>query len=321
MNTRVEQLLLGEATESDLRDGLLLLFALLVWAQYDGTQWLLFPLLLAGLLETKKILFPLALALSVPWFGHGTFPLLAGLVIYFLIEGFRGRVGQESRLAEMRGEVLQTLGHELRNPLFAAKGTIDALMARNKNITADELQQQLTMASGAMQAINQEVDDLTQLLRLESGSLRARPASIRIGSVFDNLRGRFPLSRHPDRPIEFKGEGLTLTADPLLLTQALDKLISNALVHSSEGAITVRAFRDDRGAVLEVEDEGPGIPLSEREKIFERFRQLSPNSIGFGLGLYLARQYVGAQGGTLRLEDTKTGCLFKIRLEEGAKDD
>ena len=321
MNTRMEQLLLGETTESDLREGLILLLPMLVWAHYDGTQWLIFSLLLAGLLEPKRLLLPLALVLSVPWLGHGLFPLLASIAVYLLIEGFRARLRRERRLAEMRGELLQTLVHELRNPLFAAKGTIDALMTRNKDISAGELQQQLTMASGAMQAINQEVDDLTQLLRLESGRLQARPANVELVAVFDSLRARFPQARHPGRLIEFKGDELSLTADPLLLTQALDKLISNALVHSSEGTVWVRAFRDNSGAVLEVEDEGPGIPMSEREMIFERFRQLSPNSIGFGLGLYLARQYVAAQGGTLRLEDTEKGCLFKIRLREGAKDD
>ena len=221
---------------------------------------------------------------------------------------------QQKTLANDRQEYLKTLVHELRNPLFAAKGTIDILKIRVKETSVKELEKQLTMASEAMQSINEEVDDLTQILRLESGRLLARPTTCQMKRIFSNLRRRHLPDSHPDHELVFLGEDIELVCDPLLLTQAVDKLVSNALAYSPRGSVRVEGSIVEGFAVLEVRDEGPGISKSERKWVFERHKPSTLSGGTFGIGLYLAHEYIVAQDGELRLLDSEPGCRFQIKL-------
>lgn len=271
-------------------------------------------LLLSSLLSPLRVLLPVTLLLCLPMYGFGSEPLFIAPLYLALVEGLRSLYKEQQQLASNRQDLLKTLVHELRNPLFAAKGTIDNLSANSTQIKQEDLELQLAMASEAMQVINQEVDDLTQLLRLESGRLVARSSQTSLNNVYRSLLHRHPPETLAKHSIDFEGGEIEGYFDPLLLVQALDKLITNAINHTESGSIRVRAARKARYMLVEVSDEGPGIPSESREKVFDRFRQMSTSSIGFGLGLYLARQYVEAQDGSLTLEDSATGCLFRIRL-------
>lgn len=253
----------------------------------------------------------------VVFFLHTVEPVSALLMIggsSLLIRFFRKGYLQQRSLANDRQEYLKTLVHELRNPLFAAKGTIDILKLRVKDISLEELEQQLSMASEAMQSINEEVDDLTQILRLESGRLIARPTNCKLERIFRNLQRRHLPGSCPDHDLAFVGGEIELVCDPLLLTQALDKLVSNALAYSPEGVVSVTGSQNGAFAVIEVLDEGPGISNSERKWVFERHKPSTLSDGAFGIGLYLAHEYVSAQDGNLKLLNSDTGCLFQIRL-------
>jgi signal transduction histidine kinase len=317
MDPRLKRLFLGRSL-ADERNQVIFLTALVTpFAVILEPGALSVTFLLTGMLSWPRISLPLALFLSLPYFHLGLTPIILGLVSTLVIEGFRSLHSQQQRLAKTRQELLQTLVHELRNPLFAAKGTIDNLSARFKEIGTDELETQLSMASEAMQSINQEVDDLTQVLRLESGRLISRPVVTTLEQVYRMLRRRHHSESLVGRQLVLEGGDCVALCDPLLLVQALDKLITNALVHAPHGMITVMATGKGQRVILDVQDEGPGIAQEDRELVFDRFKQLGANSIGFGLGLFLARQYVLAQAGVLTLEDSPTGCLFRISLPKG----
>jgi signal transduction histidine kinase len=104
-------------------------------------------------------------------------------------------------------------------------------------------------------------------------------------------------------------------ADPLRLRQALDNLVSNALVHAAGGEVVVSVRSKDGYVVVAVEDHGPGVPADERERIFEIGVRLDTDRPGSGLGLALARALVEAHQGTLTLESTSgQGATFTIAL-------
>jgi signal transduction histidine kinase len=101
--------------------------------------------------------------------------------------------------------------------------------------------------------------------------------------------------------------------DALALSRVLMNLIQNAMMHAGdEGTISVavNAFGE-----LSVTDEGPGVPLEERDRIFEPFYRTRPSSTGTGLGLHLARQVVERHGGSIDVADVERGgACFRVRL-------
>lgn len=247
--------------------------------------------------------------------GQSPWALLAtGLACHLVLEHLRELHHKESQHSRTQQELLKTLVHELRNPLFAAKGTIDNLCGRFQEIKPDQLENQLVMASTALQTINQEVDDLTQLFRVEGDGLVARLSTVNVSSVFASLLRRHPEEAHPAHSLVVDGTATTLRADPLLLIQALDKLITNAVVHSSGGEVRVSVYPQVGATWIDVSDQGPGIPVADRQSVFDKDKRMNHESAGFGLGLFLARQYILVQGGELTLEDSDQGCLFRIKL-------
>lgn len=314
MQELLKRLIVGTLNSAEQRKCLIALTLLLFFGLWTQMLAQALALMLAALLSPVRVLLPLTVLLSLPYFHLGLEAVLFAAFSLAMTATFRSLYLDQKKLAANRQSLLKTLVHELRNPLFAAKGTIDNLSANSQQIKQEDLEVQLAMASEAMQVINQEVDDLTQLLRLESGRLIARPNESTLQNVYRSIRRRYPPQSTPDHTLEFHGEELRGHFDPLLLVQALDKLITNAVTHAPDGRVAVTGFHRENRLIVEVSDEGPGIPWEARHEIFDRFKQLGTDSIGFGLGLYLARQYIEAQNGKLELQNTNSGCCFRISL-------
>ena len=110
-------------------------------------------------------------------------------------------------------------------------------------------------------------------------------------------------------------KGLSLSGDRQLLAQMISNLVENALNHTPAGTIVrLTARRGPRGAEIEVADNGPGIPESERDKVFDRFYRLdrSRGTAGSGLGLALVKAIAGLHGLAIRLEDRKPGLSVTV---------
>lgn len=115
---------------------------------------------------------------------------------------------------------------------------------------------------------------------------------------------------------EITADLLLVEADPLRLRQALDNLVSNALVHSESAAeVVVRAGRADASILLSVVDTGAGVPLAEQKRIFQPGVRLDGERPGSGIGLAVARAIVEAHGGTLTIESTPgRGATFTLQI-------
>ncbi len=108
-----------------------------------------------------------------------------------------------------------------------------------------------------------------------------------------------------------------VTGEPVQLERLLRNLIDNAVRHA-RSSVTVRLRREDGDVVLEVTDDGPGIPVADRERVFDRFARLDDararDAGGSGLGLTLARDIAVRHGGSLRVEDSETGARLVARV-------
>jgi signal transduction histidine kinase len=213
-----------------------------------------------------------------------------------------------------RGELLAAVSHELHPPLGLVVGYGELLAS----CTPDEQSRQVAgKVIEAGKHLTHLVDDLLDAARLEAGrySLKRRPTDLRAlaTAALDAARTTYPSI---DFRLDTSTDHLTVDADPARVLQVLSNLLSNAAKYgSSDGTVRLLLDGDAHIVRLAVEDDGPGIPSSERERVFEKFHRARTDVPGLGLGLSIARDLVVAHGGAIHVEDSPAGgARFVVEL-------
>ena len=342
----LKNLLLGDMPARHRRAWLFLLWTLLILVPFVDYS--------LGRSAFHLNLYPVPVALSIFLFGHqGLFSVLVLLVFYhlvqvglqleahavllnnlaqlaltyvvgllctWLVDSYRALYEEKSKLASTRHELLLSLTHELRNPLFAIRGIVRNLARNLKRMPEDQVVLQLNEAQAAIATINRDVEGLTQVFRVDLCGLEPQIKSTKIREIFNAVLKRHPIEFAPQHPISIAPEcdlEKMVSVDPLLVQQSLDNLVSNAIRHTDNGRISLNFVNREGRNLFSVEDEGPGIPEQDRERIFERHDQGSrEKAAGFGVGLYLVRLYAESQGGGVRVEEGAVGAKFIIDLPE-----
>jgi two-component system, OmpR family, sensor kinase len=214
------------------------------------------------------------------------------------------------RLAEAfasQREFVADASHELRTPLTVIRGQLEVLAAQ-PNPSEDDVRRVERLVQAEIGRISRLVDDLLVLTQAErTDFLRPAPIDLPsfVGGLWDGLsltaERRFELGSVPPG---------TLLADPDRVAQALRNLARNAIEHTDDGEglvrLQVEALPGDR-IRFSVLDDGPGIPIEERERVFERFHRIdagrSRKSGGAGLGLAIVRAIAEAHGGEVRADE------------------
>jgi two-component system OmpR family sensor kinase len=166
------------------------------------------------------------------------------------------------------------------------------------------------------------VEDLLVLARFdEQPSVESEPVEL-AGLVMESVQTARMMG--PDWPIAFEaGDVVEVMGDPVALRQVIDNLLKNVRAHTPVGTSTiVRVGQDGDRAVVEVEDEGPGLGEVDSEQVFERFFRADPSRSrdtgGAGLGLAIVASIVKAHGGVVEVGKGKAGgALFRIVLRAG----
>ncbi|MER8101747.1 sensor histidine kinase [Kitasatospora sp. NPDC059811] len=230
-----------------------------------------------------------------------------------------------------RRELVANVSHELRTPIAALRAVlenvVDGVVQPNPATLGAALEQ--------TERLGRLVTHLLDLSKIDDGvvDLDARPFEVREfldgvlrGVTVDGATAGGAFSRRGDvrLALEVSPTGLTGVADPERLHQVVANLVDNACKHSPPGGtVTVRARPDGGpgGLLLEVEDEGPGIPPADRGRVFERFSRSGtataqgPGSDGgTGLGLAIARWAVDLHGGRIAVAESPRGCRIEVRL-------
>ena len=209
--------------------------------------------------------------------------------------------------------------HELRTPVSILRTATDVTLSRER--PAEEYREALAMVANQARQLAQMVDDMFTLARGDAGALTPETADfyfdelvaecVRDAMVLASER-RIELRRHGDQEVAFRG-------DEGLLRRMMLNLLHNAVRHTPAGGnVAVGLAVADSTLSVEVADTGGGIPIADRERIFERFVRLDaargPDG-GAGLGLAIARSIAEAHGGTLVLAGSdSTGSRFLVRL-------
>jgi signal transduction histidine kinase len=222
-------------------------------------------------------------------------------------------ITEERRLEALRQEVLSLVSHDLRSPLTVVRGYLDIL---DRPLDDDRKTTAVDSARRAAQRMEGLLDDLLHATRAEAvfapKVMRPVDLSVLVEGVATSLQMGAEQSI-----ITSLEPGVMVLGDPVRLEQAVTNLIGNAIKHGpAEGEVRVRVeTRDDR-VIVSIEDDGPGIPVDQREHVFERGARGSASHAtpGLGLGLYIVRVVAEAHGGLTFVDDSETGTRFILDL-------
>jgi two-component system sensor histidine kinase MtrB len=233
-----------------------------------------------------------------------------------LAVAFNRMVDAVQAKAEADRRFAADVSHELRSPLQTLSAATSVLTRRRDGLdgrtaaAVDLLAEEVTR-------FEQLVADLLELARSDQRADR-RPTDV-VALVRSALQHR----GMPEQVLDVTADGRAVDLDPRRFEQVLANLLDNAERHGG-GAVRVGICTDPQRVVLEVEDEGPGVPPDERELIFDRFARgraasARGGSDGTGLGLALVAQHVAAHLGTVRVTDRPGGgARFVVELPLGA---
>lgn len=212
----------------------------------------------------------------------------------------------------LRAAILAAVGHDLRSPLAAAKAVVSGLRADDVDLDEGDRRELLEAADGALDRLAGLVDNLLDMSRLQAGALAIHPRPTSIEDVL--ARALDYLGVEPRTVLLEVDEGLPdVVVDAGLLERAIANVVANAQRFAPEGQPPVVHVDADGGEVrLRVVDRGPGIPVAERDQVFQPFQRLGDSGTGLGLGLALARGLVEAMGGTVTPTDTPGGGLTMV---------
>lgn len=201
---------------------------------------------------------------------------------------------------ESQQRFIANAAHQLRTPLAGLK--THAELARRQPSTV-ELKSLLNMIAGETERTSHLVNQLLTLARAEPGEAAGRqPVNLHelIGRDVRTWVQR-AVSRNID--LGFELEDAWVLGEPLLLRELFANLLDNALAYTQlGGSVTVRTAAHENETILEVEDNGPGIPEAEREKVFERFYRIAATGgEGCGLGLSIVAEIAERHGGRVEL--------------------
>ena len=219
----------------------------------------------------------------------------------------------------LRSALLTSISHDLRTPLASIIGAITSLRSYGEGYDVMDRTELMATVQDEAERLNRFVGNLLDMTRLESGALEPKRGYVDLGEIIGSsldrtakiLRGhKVELELTPDLPM--------LNIDAVLMEQVMVNLLDNAAKYAPPGSLVrVDAYQQDGSVVIDVSDEGPGIPNDALERVFDKFYRVRAGDrqrAGTGLGLAICRGFVEALGGRIvaRNRPDRAGAVLHI---------
>ncbi|MCV7125513.1 sensor histidine kinase [Mycobacterium lacus] len=243
----------------------------------------------------------------------------AGLVRQRELADEASRTEAIVRADELRRSLLSAVSHDLRTPLAAAKVAVSSLRAEDVAFSPEDTAELLATIEESIDQLTALVGNLLDSSRLAAGVVRPDLRRVYLEETVQHAlvsigKGATGFYRSAiDRVKVDVGDAVAM-ADAGLLERVLANLIDNALRYAPNCVVRVNAGQVGDRVLINVIDEGPGIPRGTEEQLFEPFQRLGDhdNTTGVGLGMSVARGFVEAMGGTITAGDTPGGGLTVV---------
>lgn len=245
---------------------------------------------------------------------------LINAVLTFRIKAFEKKVREKEegeKLITLYNTIINSLSHELRTPISTVIGSVDTLLVNEKSLPSEIRVNLLLEIEKATNRLNIQIDNLLNMSRIESGSIRLKTDWIDseeffhalIHKIQDFQSHQWLVSVAPSMPL--------VKIDNFLVEQACLNILRNAIQYTpANTTITIQLNYDTENVQIDILDEGKGFPPESIPLIFNKFYRL-PNSStgGTGLGLSIAKGFIQSMGGTILLENSKSGgAHFMIKI-------
>ena len=226
---------------------------------------------------------------------------------------------------QLRANLLRAISHDLRTPLTSISGNASNLLSNYDKLDEETRVQVFTDIFDDSQWLISLVENLLSVTRIEEGRMNFNMSVQLMDEIIDEAM------KHINRKakehcvtVSCKNELMLVRVDAKLIIQVIINLVDNAIKYTPEGSdICIMAGIKDDYVVVDVADNGQGIPDAIKSHVFEMFytggNKIADSHRSLGLGLYLCKSIIDAHGGEITLKDNRpSGCIFsfKIPLEE-----
>ncbi len=226
------------------------------------------------------------------------------------------------RSEKLKSSLLDAVSHDLRTPLTSIKAATTMLLeehrkdAIHRTLNPERSGDLLEVIDEETDRLNSFVESMVELARIEAGDVNWRRTPVTADEIIANaLQRASGITKNHAVTVKIEPNLPTLSVGPKAIAEVLYNLIDNAVKYSAVGGeIVIRSDRNKGTVRFSVDDEGIGIPLSERENVFHKFYRADKASKGFGMGLAIANGIIEAHDGRIWIEDAEHGTRFLFEL-------
>lgn len=222
----------------------------------------------------------------------------------------------------LKNDFIANVSHELRSPLFSILGFTSTLLRDRDELDHETIGEFLGIIHEESKRLSSLIEDVLTISRIDSGKIAYKKSALDPATVINSACKSLKIRAEEKRielSLDLYGSSMQVYADPDALKQVAVNLIGNAIKFTDErGRVGVSLSKKQENMLLEVEDNGPGIPENDLEKIFEKFYRVErpgEEIEGTGLGLPIVREIVLAHSGSIEVKSLPGyGTTFLVRL-------
>ena len=217
---------------------------------------------------------------------------------------------------DLKNTMLRAVSHDLRTPLAAILGIASTLARPDLTLPPEERRELSGRIAVNARRLDRMVTDMLDLDRMARGALAPAFAPVDVGHLVRELVAGSDLVA--GRRLQLDTAPIVVPADAAMLERVVENLLANSAKHTpGDSRIWVRVQRVDDGVLIVVEDDGPGIPLEDRERIFDTFSQGATPVRSTGVGLAVVKRFAEFHGGRAWVEDREGGgASFRVTLSD-----
>jgi two-component system, OmpR family, sensor histidine kinase KdpD len=231
------------------------------------------------------------------------------------------RAQRTAETERLRSALLTSISHDLKTPLASVLGSAITLRDLNDRLTDSEKAELLATVIEESERLNRVIANLLDMTRLESGAVIPKFAPHDLSEIIGStLQRTAKILRHHTVKLDLATDAPMVSLDAVLFEQILFNLLDNAAKYAAPGTtVFIRTWRNRDSVVLQVLDEGEGIPQGDLKHIFDKFDRVQKTDQvrpGTGLGLAISRGFVEAMNGSVVAANRsdRRGALFTITL-------
>jgi len=251
-----------------------------------------------------------------------------------IISSFNGMADTLEGRIEKDAQFASDVSHELRSPLMTLQASIEVL-ENHRDDLSERAQSALDLLSADLDRFRELVEDLLEISRFDAGVMLLELEEVLLTDFVRHVvrsagYGHVPVERDPDAVLDEELGAIITAIDKRRVARVLTNLLNNAEKYG-DGAVRVTVTADESSVCIYVDDAGEGVPVEDRDRIFERFNRAGAAgrrgaSTGVGLGLALVAEHVALHGGRVWVDDAPGGGarfvveLPRVELEQHGED-